>query len=182
MVAFAWTSAFQTTPPRGCHVSSLPLAAAASVGHSLMPIGRLLMSLHFRFFLPRFPYLVALGLDIDCRNHSGWTRGCPALWASRGSESRHWGAAGHTTWTAVVGLADETSGRSRLCGVSLGRSSRRQPATTGCPGGDGLPPGGGKPCLSSLVALAFSPSSCYDGGWRGSLGVALPSSGSADPF
>ena len=37
------------------------------------------------------------------------------------------GAAGRTTWTAVVGLADETSARGRLCGVSLVRSSRRQP-------------------------------------------------------
>ncbi len=53
------------------------------------------------------------------------------------------GAAGRTTWTAVVGLADETSARSRLCGVSLVRSSRRQPSTTACPGGDDLPQGGG---------------------------------------
>jgi hypothetical protein len=53
------------------------------------------------------------------------------------------GAAGRTTWTAVVGLADETSARGRLCGVSLVRSSRRQPSTTACPGGDDLPQGGG---------------------------------------
>ena len=53
------------------------------------------------------------------------------------------GAAGRTTWTAVVGLADETSERGRLCGVSLVRSSRRQPSTTACPGGDDLPQGGG---------------------------------------
>jgi len=53
------------------------------------------------------------------------------------------GAAGRTTWTAVVGLADETSARRGFCGVSLGRSSRRQPFTTACPGGDALPQGGG---------------------------------------
>src|SRR5438132_11664017 len=53
------------------------------------------------------------------------------------------GAAGRTTWTAVVGLADETSARGGFCGVSLGRSSRRQPFTTACPGGDALPQGGG---------------------------------------
>jgi hypothetical protein len=53
------------------------------------------------------------------------------------------GAADRTTWTAVVGLADETSARGRLCGVSLVRSSRRQPSTTACPGGDDLPQGGG---------------------------------------
>ena len=52
------------------------------------------------------------------------------------------GAADRTTWTAVVGLADETSARGRLCGVSLVRSSRRQPSTTACPGGDDLPQGG----------------------------------------
>ena len=52
------------------------------------------------------------------------------------------GAAGRTTWIAVVGLADETSERGRLCGVSLVRSSRRQPSTTACPGGDDLPQGG----------------------------------------
>ncbi len=54
------------------------------------------------------------------------------------------GAAGRTTWIAVVGLADETSARGRLCGVSLVRSSRRQPSTTACPGGDDLPQGGGR--------------------------------------
>ncbi len=53
------------------------------------------------------------------------------------------GAAGRTTWTAVVGLADETSARRGFCGVSLVRSSRRQPSTTACPGGDALPQGGG---------------------------------------
>jgi hypothetical protein len=53
------------------------------------------------------------------------------------------GAAGRTTWIAVVGLADETSERGRLCGVSLVRSSRRQPSTTACPGGDDLPQGRG---------------------------------------
>jgi hypothetical protein len=45
----------------------------------------------------------------------------------------------------VVGLADETSGRGFLCGISLVRSSRRQPLTTACPGGDGLPQGGEEP-------------------------------------
>ena len=53
------------------------------------------------------------------------------------------GAAGRTTWTPVVGLADETSARGRLCSISLVRSSRRQPSTTACPGGDELPQGGG---------------------------------------
>ena len=53
------------------------------------------------------------------------------------------GAAGRTTWTPVVGLADETSERGRLCSISLVRSSRRQPSTTACPGGDELPQGGG---------------------------------------
>src|SRR5260221_5825060 len=52
------------------------------------------------------------------------------------------GAAGRTTWTPVVGLADETSERGRLCSISLVRSSRRQPSTTACPGGDDLPQGG----------------------------------------
>src|SRR5258708_36403416 len=69
-------------------------------------------------------------------------RGGPALLASGVSESRHWGAAGRTTWTPVVGLADETSERGRLCSISLVRSSRRQPSTTACPGGDDLPQGG----------------------------------------
>jgi len=55
------------------------------------------------------------------------------------------GAAGRTTWTAVGGLADETSARRGFCGVSLGRSSRRQPFTTACPGGDALPQGGAAP-------------------------------------
>jgi len=52
------------------------------------------------------------------------------------------GAAGRSTWMPVVGLADETSERGRLCGISLVRSSRRQPFTTACPGGDDLPQGG----------------------------------------
>ena len=52
------------------------------------------------------------------------------------------GAAGRTTWMPVVGLADETSTRSRLCGISLVRSSRRQPFTTERPGGDEPPQGG----------------------------------------
>ncbi len=70
----------------------------------------------------------------------GW-RG-PALWASGVSELRHGGAAGRTTWMPVVGLADETSAHSRLCGISLVRSSRRLPSTTERPGGDDLPQGG----------------------------------------
>ena len=41
-----------------------------------------------------------------------------------------------TTWMPVVGLVAETSARGRLCGVSLGRSSRHEPATTVRPGGD----------------------------------------------
>ncbi len=71
----------------------------------------------------------------------GWSG--PALWASRVSELRHWGAAGRSTWMPVVGLVDETSARGRLCGVSLVRSSRRQPSTTERPGGDDRPQGGG---------------------------------------
>jgi hypothetical protein len=62
------------------------------------------------------------------------------------------GAAGRTTWIAVVGLADETSERGRLCGVSLVRSSRRQPSTTACPGGDDLPQGGGAACTGCVAA------------------------------
>jgi hypothetical protein len=69
-------------------------------------------------------------------------RGGPALRASGVSESRQWGAADRTTWTPVVGLADETSGRGRLCGVPLVRSSRRQPSTTEGPGGGDRPQGG----------------------------------------
>src|SRR6266542_1532333 len=42
----------------------------------------------------------------------------------------------------VVGLADETSARRWLCGVSLVRSSRQQPFTTERPGGDDQPQGG----------------------------------------
>ncbi len=52
------------------------------------------------------------------------------------------GATGRTTWTPVVGLADETSERGFLCSISLVRSSRRQPSTTERPGGDALPQGG----------------------------------------
>src|SRR6266700_328475 len=42
----------------------------------------------------------------------------------------------------VVGLADETSVRGWLCGISLVRSSRQEPFTTARPGGDGFPRGG----------------------------------------
>ncbi len=38
--------------------------------------------------------------------------------------------------------AAETSARGRLCGLSLVRSSRRQPSTTEGPGGGDLPQGG----------------------------------------
>jgi hypothetical protein len=53
-----------------------------------------------------------------------------------------WGAAGQTTWTPVVGLANETSEDAVLCSISVGRSSRRQPSTTGGPGGDDMMLGG----------------------------------------
>ena len=62
------------------------------------------------------------------------------------------GAADRTTWTAVVGEASETSARGRLCGVSLVRSSRRQPSTTACPGGDDLPQGGVAACTGCVAA------------------------------
>ena len=62
------------------------------------------------------------------------------------------GAAGRTTWIAVVGEASETSERGRLCGVSLVRSSRRQPSTTACPGGDDLPQGGGAAFIGCVAA------------------------------
>jgi hypothetical protein len=42
--------------------------------------------------------------------------------------------AGRTTWMPVAGWADETSERKWLCGLSLVRSSRRQPFTTVRPG------------------------------------------------
>jgi hypothetical protein len=51
-------------------------------------------------------------------------------------------ASGQTTWTPVVGLADETSGAVVLCSISIVRSSRRQPSSTGGPGGDDLTLGG----------------------------------------
>jgi len=62
------------------------------------------------------------------------------------------GAADRTTWTAVVGEASETSARRGFCGVSLVRSSRRQPSTTACPGGDDLPQGGGAACTGCVAA------------------------------
>jgi hypothetical protein len=71
---------------------------------------------------------------------SGVERPCSAGIRSERVEAV--GAAGRTTWTPVVGLADETSERGRLCSISLVRSSRRQPSTTECPGGDDLPQGG----------------------------------------
>ena len=60
------------------------------------------------------------------------------LQASRVRELRHGGAAGHTTWMPVVGWADETSGGTVFCSLSVVRSSRHQPATTERPGGDDL--------------------------------------------
>ena len=59
------------------------------------------------------------------------------------------GAAGRTTWMPVVGEASETSAHSRLCGISLVRSSGRQPSTTERPGGDDLSQGGG--CTDLLI-------------------------------
>ena len=53
----------------------------------------------------------------------GWSG--PALWASGVSELRHTGATSVYDLDTVVGLAVETSEHARLCGVSLGRSSRR---------------------------------------------------------
>ncbi len=55
-----------------------------------------------------------------------------------------------TTWMPVVGLADETSVRGLLCGISLVRSSRRQPFTTARPGGDGSSCGGAGSAHSSV--------------------------------
>src|SRR5262245_54510551 len=82
--------------------------------------------------------------------------------ASRGTG----GAAGPTTWTPVVGCADETSEHGRLCGLSVGRSSRRQPLTTGGPGGAGLPLGG-PACPEVLPAGLWLPHAGVDD--RGSL-------------
>jgi len=48
----------------------------------------------------------------------------------------------------VVGLADETSVRGWLCGISLVRSSRQEPFTTVRPGGDGSPRGGAGSALT----------------------------------
>jgi hypothetical protein len=76
------------------------------------------------------------------RSGLGW-RG-PALWASGVSELRQWGRQVVQPGRSVVGLADETSERGRLCGISLVRSSRRQPSTTERPGGDDPPQGGGR--------------------------------------
>ncbi|MFL5695960.1 MAG: hypothetical protein ACJ797_02510 [Ktedonobacteraceae bacterium] len=39
-----------------------------------------------------------------------------------------------------------------FCGVSLVRSSRRQPSTTACPGGDDLPQGGVAACTYCVAA------------------------------
>lgn len=75
------------------------------------------------------------------------------LWASGVSESRHGGAAGHTTWTPVVGLADETSARRAFCGISLVRSSRHQLFATECPGGDDLPQGWGRICCVRTLEI-----------------------------
>ena len=95
--------------------------------------------------------MVGVGVDPSWRNTEGMSqhrivesragRPCSVGIRSERVEAVE-GAADRTTWTAVVGLADETSARGRLCGVSLVRSSRRQPSTTACPGGDDLPQGG----------------------------------------
>ena len=95
--------------------------------------------------------MVGVGVDPSWRNTEGMSqhrivesragRPCSVGIRSERVEAVE-GAADRTTWTAVVGLADETSARGRLCGVSLVRSSRRQPSTTACPAGDDLPQGG----------------------------------------
>ncbi len=94
--------------------------------------------------------MVGVGVNPSWRNTEGMSQhrivesraGWPCSVGIRSERVEAVGAAGRTTWIAVVGLADETSARGRLCGVSLVRSSRRQPSTTACPGGDDLPQGG----------------------------------------
>jgi hypothetical protein len=94
--------------------------------------------------------VVGVGVNSSWRNTQGLSQhqivesrvGRPCSVGIRSERVEAVGAAGRTTWIAVVGLADETSARGRLCGVSLVRSSRRQPSTTACPGGDDLPQGG----------------------------------------
>src|SRR5258708_26265095 len=78
----------------------------------------------------------------------GWSG--PALWAPGVSESRQRGRKARSTWTPVVGLADETSARRWLCGIPLVRSSPRQPSTTVGPGGD-APFAGGGPIAAALA-------------------------------
>ncbi len=94
--------------------------------------------------------MVGVGVNPSWRSTEGMSQhrivdsraGRPCSVGIRSERVEAVGAAGRTTWIAVVGLADETSARGRLCGVSLVRSSRRQPSTTACPGGDDLPQGG----------------------------------------
>jgi hypothetical protein len=88
-----------------------------------------------------------IGQNLDGRGRKG-----PALWASGVSESRHWGGGRSYDLDTCgrLGRRDETSERGRLCGISLVRSSRRQPSTTECPGGDDLPQGG----VVALVILS----------------------------
>jgi hypothetical protein len=53
------------------------------------------------------------------------------LWGHPEGASRgNWGRLAIRPGQAVVGSPDETSGPHRLCGVSLGRSSRQEPCTT----------------------------------------------------
>jgi len=95
--------------------------------------------------------MVGVGVKPSWRNTTGMSQhrivdsraGRPRSVGIRSERVEAVGAAGRTTWTPVVGLADETSERGLLCGLSLVRSSRRQPFTTECPGGDDLPQGGG---------------------------------------
>ena len=94
--------------------------------------------------------MVGVGVKPSWRNTTGMSQhriaesrvGRPCSAGIRSERVEAVGAAGRTTWTPVVGLADETSERGRFCSLSLVRSSRRQPSTTECPGGDDLPQGG----------------------------------------
>ena len=79
------------------------------------------------------------------RNETMWPgveRPCSVgIWSER-VEARGGGRPFYLDACGRLGRRDETSERGRLCGVSLVRSSRRQPSTTECPGGDDLPQGG----------------------------------------
>jgi hypothetical protein len=90
--------------------------------------------------------VAGVGVKAAWRTHAGVVRSPgverPSSVGISRSRVEALGAAGRTTWTPVVGLADETSARRSLGGVSLVRSSRQQPETTECPGGDDQPQGG----------------------------------------